>query len=40
MPVIAGDIDVDTYKWPRLHGVAVATFFFYEMHSTRKLLKR
>lgn len=38
MPVIAGDIDVDTYKWPRLHGVAVATF--YEMHSTRKLLKR
>ena len=27
MPVIAGDTDVDTYKWPRLHGVAVATFF-------------
>ena len=26
MPVIAGDTDVDTYKWPRLHGVAVATF--------------
>lgn len=27
MPVIAGDTDVDTYKWPRLYGVAVATFF-------------